>query len=137
MATIKPVIENEFLTEEDKRRLQKEVMDEVEEEARELQAAAYKAKLRKKLRQKADLEEPQEEIFIDLPESSTCIRIDGVAYMVNITYTVNRNKALAMREMMAKAWEHEAEINGKKKNFFKPRGTRLSMSTGTISNIPA
>ena len=134
---IKPINDTEFLSEDEKKVLAKEVQDEVIAEAKAREADAYKAKVRKRLRQRAELEETQEDVFIDLPESALCLRIDGIAYMHNMTYTVGRNKANSMREMMAKSWEHEAEINGKKKNFFvKRRETRLNGTTGGVSTIP-
>ena len=123
----------EILNKEQKANISREIDAEIKAEAIEAAEKAYREKLRKKKRQELDLEEQQQEIFMDLPDTADRVTIDGVAYMHGMTYTLPTGRCAVLREAMFKAWGHEAEINGKRRNFFAPRNNRLNMATGSIS----
>ena len=41
-----------------------------------------------------------------------------------------------MRETMTRAWEHQAVVEGRRKDFYTKRNTRMSGMTGMTSNAP-
>jgi hypothetical protein len=60
-------------------------------------------------------DEQLEEIVIDLPDFAYMITIDGVGYYHGCTYDVPRRKYLSMVDQMARTWEHEREIHGRRR----------------------
>jgi hypothetical protein len=124
----------EILSKEEILKARKEVEVEVSQEAKDRELELLKASERKKIRARAHLDEPVESILIDLPDSSLDIKLDGVAYVNGVTYPVRKAVADTMREIMFRSWQHEAEINGKRKNFFTQRNTILSPSG--VRNAP-
>lgn len=59
------------------------------------------------------------DVFIDLPGHAVRILIDGVEYLHGFTYEVNSLQAATMREIVQRAWEHEDEIGGANRQFYK------------------
>lgn len=127
----------ELLSKDEKRVLKEDVEKEIKQEAKDAEIERFKADERKRQRIASRLEEPQEDLLIDLPISSDGILIDGIKYMNNITYTVSRAQASTMREIMFRAWGHEAEVNGRPKAFFQKRNTVISPYGIKSGNVPS
>ena len=80
-------------------------------------------------------------ITLDLAPHSDCIRTNGVegsVYWHGFTYTVPRHVANSLREIQARGWIHQDEIDGKNltQHYQNKRVTVLSPIRGTI-NAPA
>lgn len=127
---------DELLSKDEKRFLKEEIEGEIKQEAKDAEIQRFKEIERKRQRVAARLEQPQEDIFIELPVSSDGITIDGQKFMNNTTYTVTSAQAATMREIMFRSWGHEAEINGKPKTFFQKRNTVIS-PYGSKNTVPA
>lgn len=69
-----------------------------------------------------------EDIVIDLPEFTPNLVIDGKAYYHGLNYEVDFYAARTMDDIMARAWEHQREIDGRRRKgdlAMKPRGAVL------------
>jgi hypothetical protein len=69
------------------------------------------------------------EIEIALPQFAAFLRLDNVMYFHGMVYDVSRKQSVTMYDMMARSWEHQAEINGRKRRgdeLLMPRNTRIS-----------
>lgn len=114
-------IHSAFLSDEEKDKIQKQVLKELDDENKKRVAADYKASLISAAKKKALHRDASEgtdgnglvPIFIDLPTSSECIRIDGVAYYPDRTYNVTPAARELMLEIMGRGRSHEDEISGK------------------------
>jgi hypothetical protein len=63
--------------------------------------------------------EPRVTITLDLAEHSDRLRIDDKIYLHGGTYTVPQSLGDVMREMIARGWEHQREIDGKDRNAYR------------------
>ena len=63
--------------------------------------------------------EPTVEITLDLAEHSDRLRIDDKIYLHGGTYMVPQSLGDVMREMIARGWEHQREIDGKDRNAYR------------------
>lgn len=87
-------------------------------------------------RQAGGLEEPTEEIFIDLAPYADRIVLDGVVYFQGATKTVRAAVADVMREMMQATWRHQSIVDGKSENFYRQsRSQGVAANGGVISHI--
>ena len=77
------------------------------------------------------------EITIDVPPSvpylSTNLASKPQVYHHGVTYTVPRHVADDLRSRVARTWEHEAAIDGKRKDLFRARGITISAKTGAVT----
>ena len=75
---------------------------------------------------KAEIEdrptEQDEDVLIDIPPfvaaeklGGSCITIDGKMFFHGVTYTVPYSVARVIDDVMARSWEHEREIGGKRR----------------------
>ena len=76
-------------------------------------------------------------VRIDLPEFAAYLSLNGRQYWHGHSYEQPRHVTNTLREMQQRAWDHQAEIDGKSKNaaYRKPLDTRVSGS-GAIQNAP-
>jgi hypothetical protein len=125
---------DDILSKEEKLELRKKAEDEIALEAKEAAKEQYLETQRKIAKRKQGVIEALEEVYIDLPESSANITLDGHMFLANHSYTVPKSQADVMRDIMARSWNHEAEINGRKKNFFTQRNTVIG--PGGVRNAP-
>jgi len=67
-------------------------------------------------------------ITLDLAPHQPDIRLDGVVYYHGMTYKVKRRVADTMREIAARGWKHQDEIDGKSmaQHYQRPRNEMLS-----------
>lgn len=106
-----------------------EVSNDQKDEARRRLLAEYRADA---LRQTVP-EEQLEDVPIGLPGHSDRIMIDGKIYMHGEVYSFTKKEADTVRDIMARAWEHEDEVGGANRDLYqrRPRGSRISpMDTG-------
>lgn len=59
-----------------------------------------------------------ETVYINLAEFADRIIIDGVIFVQNQTYDLPQRKAQVVKEIMARGWQHQAEIEGKDREFY-------------------
>lgn len=59
-----------------------------------------------------------ESVFVNLAEFADRLVIDGVIYVHNRTYDMPAAKAQVVKEIMARGWRHQAEIEGKDSEFY-------------------
>lgn len=59
------------------------------------------------------------DITLDLAPHSDRLFVDGVIYMHGRTYTVPQRLYDTMREMVSRGWQHQEEIDGKDRNFYR------------------
>lgn len=69
-------------------------------------------KLYKDPRTGKQTEEEVESVLINVAPYADRIVIDGVQYLARHTYEVPVAKARAMRDIMARTWQHEAQTGG-------------------------
>ena len=117
--------------------LEAEVQKEIDKELKTKAREDTKKELLARARQDRGLVEPIEPVLIDLPESGNNIRVNNREYAQGHVYNVAASVAIMLRDTMQRAWEHQAEIEGRSKDHFrKQRLTRMSMATGAVSNAP-
>ena len=66
--------------------------------------------------------EQDEDVLIDIPPfvaaerlGGACITLDGRMFFHGVTYTVAYSVARTLEDVMARSWEHEREIGGKRR----------------------
>lgn len=74
-------------------------------------------------------------VAIDLPEFTPCLTVNGEPFWHGHTYTRARHVVASLREMIARAWNHQDDIDGKSmaqrlgrarmKNWDKIEGQRI------------
>jgi hypothetical protein len=118
--------------------LEAEVQKDIDKEDKAKAREKVKQEMMTKARMERGLEELVEDILIDLPESGNEIRVNNFAYRQGSTYRVKASIAIMLRDTMQRAWQHQAEIEGRSRDFFqKLRGTRMSGTTGAVQNAPS
>jgi hypothetical protein len=68
------------------------------------------------------------DIMIDLPKYAAFVRLDHVVYYHGLPYEVPMIKAQTILDIMARAWEHQSEIEGKRRkgdNALRPQNYRI------------
>ncbi len=87
-------------------------------------------------RQAGGLDEPMEEIFIDLAPYADRLMLDGVIYFQGATKTVRASVADVIRDMMQATWRHQSIVDGKSENFYRQsRSQGVAANGGVISHI--
>ena len=125
------------LSKAEREAIEAEVQRELDKEQKAEARKRLKDRLLAEARQKRGIDEPLEEIYIDLPPYCANLLIDNVMYQHGATYNVRQAVAMSMREQMQRCWEHQAEVDGHKKDYYrKMRETRMSGVTGAVSNGP-
>ena len=129
---------NSLLTAAELAALAAEVQKEIDKEEKDKEREATKKELLTKARQERGLVEPVEQVLIDLPPDGGEIRVNNFSYSQGHVYTVKASVAIMLRDTMQRAWEHQAQIEGRSKDFFRrqQRLTRMSAATGAVSNAP-
>jgi len=117
--------------------LETEVQKELDKEEKSKAKEQAKKGMLERARRERGLAESIEEVIIDLPESADRILVNNFAYMQGHSYTVKGSVGAMLRETMQRAWSHQAELEGRSKDFFRrERGTRMSARTGAVSGAP-
>ena len=121
-------VEREELLEQAK----KSVLAEMEQDARD---AYFKEALDKVRRQHVPAEKFVH-LVIDIAPFLPHIMIDGVQYFHGYGYDVEQRQALVLLEQMQRSWQHQDEIDGRRKSdaYRRPQERKLGMSdAGTVT----
>lgn len=107
------------LTDEEMSRLEAEAQAEVQEELRANLADEYKKNYKAQLKREALFRKGKDEegedlvdVLIDLPSFCPDIRLDGVIYTNGETYKMGRAKAASVKDIIARAYKHQDELDG-------------------------
>lgn len=125
-----------ILTAEELQAIEVEVQKEIDRDLKAKAKETVKKQMLQEARIKRGLAEPNEEVMINLPEHSDRIVINSIPYMHDRTYEVPLSMAAQLRETMFRAWEHQAVVEGRRKDFYTKRNTRMSGITGSTINAP-
>jgi hypothetical protein len=125
-----------LLTREELTEIEAEVQREIDDDLKSKARETTKADLLQKARVARGLAEASEVIEINLPEHADRIVVNSFPYMHGRVYEVKGSMAIQLRDTMARAWEHQAVVEGRRKDFYTKRNTRMSGSTGAVTNAP-
>lgn len=74
------------------------------------------------------------DITIDLPEFCPYISINfNQRFYHGLTYKVPRHQFETLREIAARTWNHQREIDGKSRTTYRERGITISGKTGVVT----
>ena len=117
----------EALTETEVKTLETKVRQEVEKEQRDDLRKKYREHFRRKMRQQTPGSGDElEEVTIDVAKHADGITIDGVKYLHGNTYSVKTGLAQEMRYIMQCTTDHQAEIDGKPRTYYRHRPQVIS-----------
>jgi len=126
---------SELLTDAELAALQVEVQKEIDKELKAKARTEAKEKLLQQARHERGLSKPVEEVLIDLPPDGNQIRINNRDYSQGHWYTVTADVAIMLRDTMQRAWEHQAQIEGRSKDHFR-RQRMTHVGHGGVRNSP-
>ena len=124
------------LSEEEREDIEAEVLAEIEDEQREKNRKLYKSETRRRIRLEAELDQPHEQVLIDLPGHANNITIDiGRTYWHGHSYSVPQQIAQSLYDIMDKAWRHEETVGNANSNAYqKPKHDVLSGTGNHVIN---
>jgi len=126
MARIPRKIDTSQFTPEELKRVADEVKKE-HDSAKKAQALRdLKAEMAERLEVADNPELQTESVYIDLPPYADRLIIDGTIYMHGGRYDVPVPRVAVLYEQMARAWNHQLEIEGRRKDYHKARGFHIS-----------
>jgi hypothetical protein len=129
-----------ILTEAERREIEEQVDDEIHELRVAEERKRYKEKVKQRKRIKAGLDEPQEEVVINVAGHSDKIRLDGKIFWQGHSYTLPASVAASIRDIMQCTWNHEWSCGGANMNEYrKPLESRVSSGTNRgydVQNAP-
>jgi hypothetical protein len=129
-------IEGGLLTVEELQALEAEVQRELDKEQKTKARDTLKKEMMRSARVARGLREASEWVRVELPEDSSRIVINQVPFVHGGVYEVPGSVAMQLRETMARSWENQAVVEGRRKDFYTKRNTRMSGLTGATSNAP-
>ena len=127
--------EHDLLTQAELDALAVEVQKELDKERKTKARAEAKQQLLAAARQAHGLEETVEDVLIDLPPDGGQIRINNRDYSQGMWYKVKVSVAIMLRDTMQRAWEHQAQIEGRSKDHFR-RQRLTQLGHGGVRNSP-
>lgn len=77
------------------------------------------------------------DITIDLPTYAPFVRLDNIVFFHGVTYEVTTAQACTMQDVMARSWEHQSEIEGRKRRGDQLLVPRNSHVGNANMNSPA
>lgn len=122
------VVDTSALTPEEIAAVKARARDMLSKELKEKQEDALLAASLQELREAHDPDEKVENFTLDLAGHSDRIMLDGVVYFHGQTYAVPYGVKATLKEIVARGWDHEAEIKhvNAGRNRPLPRGVQLS-----------
>lgn len=130
----KPFADFSLLTSEEQQKLREDAAEQARAEAAEAARKAFIAHALEEERAKLHLTEAPEELVpvtIDLPGFADRITLDNHVLKQGQTVTVPLSQYRVIKEIMQKAWDHEEEIGGANRNFYrKPQHKALRQVAG-------
>jgi hypothetical protein len=123
------------LSDEEKELIRDKAAKEVVEERKRQASEAYlNAALAVERRRGKPMDEYQD-VLIDLPGHAVRVLVDGVEYLHSFTYRLTGAQAASIREMMQRSWNHEREVGGASRQFYRePRQLRLGAHNINVPN---
>ena len=122
------------LTPEEKEQIRARAVEQIAKEKRDEATEAYLNQALDEERRKGRPQDTYEDLLIDLPGHAVHVMIDGVEFLHAFTYNVTGNQAATIREIVQRAWDHEDEIGGANRNFYKkPRHLTLRRNAQNVS----
>lgn len=132
----KAMIDTSIIGDERIKALRAKAAEKVAKERTAAAEAQLLEQFEKEERQQGGLDEPLEEIYIDLAPYADRLMIDGVIYFQGHTKKVRASVADVIREMMQATWRHQSIVDGKPEDFYRrSRGQGVAANGGVISNI--
>ena len=128
--------DGELFTVEELQALEAEVQKEIDKDLKTKAREKLKNEMMQTARVKRGLAEAFEPVEINLPEHADRVVINQIPYMHGRSYEVPAGIAIQLRETMHRTWEHQAVVEWRRKDFYTKRNTRMSLSTGAVSNAP-
>jgi hypothetical protein len=123
------------LTEEEKEEIRTRAYEQVDKEKKAREEERFMAAALNEARAADEPELQMEDIFIDLPGHAVRILIDGIEYLHGFSYTVNQPKAQTMRDIMQRCWNHEDEVGGANREWYKrPRNINLTRRNSSLTS---
>lgn len=124
--TVKKKADFSLLDDETKAKLRAKAQERIAEQLREEAEDAFLEQAMREERRKHsayvhELPMDDVEITIDLPEFAPSIRLNSRDYFSNFSYTVPRHVYNSMIDIMARAWEHQSEIEGRPRHYFQKK----------------
>lgn len=132
----KNTFSSDLLTVEELQALEAEVQKEIDKDLKTKARDTLKKQMLDDARVKRGLAEPAEAVEINLPESADRIVVNSYAFMQGRVYEVRASVAMQLRETMHRAWQHQAVVEGRQKDYYTKRNTRMSGLTGATVNAP-
>jgi|SRR5580658_1579769 hypothetical protein len=132
----KMVIDTTIVPEDRIKALRARAAKKVESERLAAAEAQLLEQFEREERQQGGLDEPLEEIYIDLAPYADRLMIDGVIYFQGHTKLVRASVAEVIRDMMQATWRHQSIVDGKAEDFYRrSRGQGVAANGGVVSHI--
>lgn len=132
----KAIIDTSIIGEERVKQLRAKAAEKVEKERKTAAEAQLLEQFENEERQAGGLDEPMEEVYIDLAPYADRLMIDGVIYFNGHTKTVRAGVACVIRDMVQATWQHQSIVDGKAENFYRrSRNQGVAANGGVISHI--
>lgn len=109
-----------LLTEDDKASIVKRASEIIAKEARQKQEDEFFEQELARQRASRDPTQTVREIMLDLAPHSDRIMIDGIVYFHGQRYQVSEPLYCTLKDIMARGWEHEAEVGGVNRDQYRP-----------------
>lgn len=121
-----PIPDINLLSVEEQLAIRQKATAQVDAEKKKVAEDALLAQALEEARRAGGVEEELVTFRLDLAEFADRLVIDSVHYFHGREYTVPRSKYDLMREMAARTWGHQMEIDGKKVSLLQPKNLQLS-----------
>lgn len=115
-------LDSSILSAEDRAQIKAKAREHVNAERRKKAEAEYLAKSIREIEIEDRPTEQYEDIVIDIPPfvaaeklGGSCITLDGKMFFHGLTYNVPYSVARVLEDVMARGWEHENEIHGRRR----------------------
>lgn len=115
----KPKADLSLLTKEEIEALKAEAAKTVQADAKKAARTAALEEFTAAERRKSKLDEADDTVTVDLAPYSDRVLLDNRAFLQGETYTLPVSVANVLREVSARTWRHQAEIDGKSENYYR------------------
>lgn len=119
-------IDRSIFTPDELKKLADEAQKEHEGKKKAQAVRDLKAELLETLERAEDPTQQTESVYIDLPPYADRLIIDGTIYMHGGRYDIPSPRVAVIYEQISRAWNHQHEVEGKRKDYHKARGLQIS-----------
>jgi len=133
MARTPRKIDESLFSPEELKKIAEEAKREHLEKKKAQNLRELKAEMLERLEVADDPTQQTERVYIDLPPYADRLIIDNVVYMHGGTFDVPSPRVAVLYEQMSRAWDHQREIEGKKRDYHKARGFQLGYENGAVT----